>query len=129
MNNLNSIFYEHLENSLRKSLYDDITLGRWGEVRAGDVFIMSNEKFTALVHIIQLGQGFVTFQLRGLEFKGTYCQERELEAINDSQSGNNTSFLMFKHFPRIPKMLSLNAAVCELFFIPFSSRKPTQTNQ
>ncbi len=36
-----------------------------------------------LIHIIELGNGFVTFQLRGLEFKGTYCQQRELEVISD----------------------------------------------
>jgi len=28
-----------------------------------------------------MGNGFCTFQVRGMEFKGTYCQEREIEAI------------------------------------------------
>eukprot|EP00164_Ancoracysta_twista_P003566 GFYU01004761.1.p1 GENE.GFYU01004761.1~~GFYU01004761.1.p1 ORF type:complete len:425 (-),score=124.98 GFYU01004761.1:77-1330(-) len=34
-----------------------------------------------MVQIVEVGNGHCTFQLRGMEFKGTYCQERELEAI------------------------------------------------
>ncbi|KAF1770070.1 hypothetical protein GCK72_001888 [Caenorhabditis remanei] len=37
----------------------------------------------SLVHIIEVGNGFVTFQLRGLEFRGTYCHQREVEAITE----------------------------------------------
>jgi hypothetical protein len=33
------------------------------------------------VHFIEVGNGVITFQLRGLEFKGTICQEREQEAL------------------------------------------------
>lgn len=29
------------------------------------------------------GNGLVTFQMRGLEFRGTYCQQREVEAISE----------------------------------------------
>jgi len=110
LNNLNSIFYQHVENSLRATLYDDLVLGRWGDVKAGDVFIIANDKFTALIHIIQFGNGFVTFQLRGLEFKGTYCQERELEVIHENPAGSNTGFFFLKNFPRLPHFLSVNAA-------------------
>lgn len=35
------------------------------------------------MHIIELGNGLVTFQMRGLEFRGTYCQQREVEAISE----------------------------------------------
>lgn len=31
-----------------------------------------------MVHIIEVGNGFVTFQVRGLEFRGTYCHQREV---------------------------------------------------
>lgn len=95
-NNLNSIFYEHLTRSLQTSLYGDLALGRWGQVSQGDCYVLgtqiSNCRFTfgnqltllsfaasdnlnCLVHIIELGNGMVTFQLRGLEFRGTYCQQ------------------------------------------------------
>ena len=33
--------------------------------------------------VIELGNGLVTFQVRGLEFRGTYCQQREVEAISE----------------------------------------------
>eukprot|EP01117_Protostelium_nocturnum_P007085 TRINITY_DN2542_c0_g2_i1.p1 TRINITY_DN2542_c0_g2~~TRINITY_DN2542_c0_g2_i1.p1 ORF type:complete len:1401 (-),score=343.60 TRINITY_DN2542_c0_g2_i1:115-4317(-) len=79
--NLNSIFYEHLMVSLRSSLQESISLGRLGNVNTGDFFLIMNDKLTAILHIIEIGNGFCTFQVRGMEFKGTYCHERELERI------------------------------------------------
>lgn len=73
-NNLNSIFYEHLTRSLQHSLCGDLLLGRWGNYTQGDCFIMASDYLNALVHIIEVGNGLVTFQLRGLEFRGSvYC--------------------------------------------------------
>ena len=69
-NNLNSIFYEHLTRSLQETLCGDLTLGRWGRVNAGDCFILASDYLNALVHVIEIGSGLVTFQLRGLEFRG-----------------------------------------------------------
>ncbi|KAJ6217771.1 hypothetical protein RDWZM_008928 [Blomia tropicalis] len=85
-NNLNSIFYEHLTRSLQTSLYGDLILGRWGDVSQGDCFVLASDNLNCLVHIIELGNGLVTFQVRGLEFRGTYCQQREVEAISESVS-------------------------------------------
>lgn len=85
-NNLNSIFYEHLTRSLQNSLYGDLILGRWGDVSQGDFFVLASDNLNCLVHIIELGNGMVTFQVRGLEFRGTYCQQREVEAISESVS-------------------------------------------
>ena len=45
-------------------------MGRWGRVASGDFFILTSDRLNALVHIIEYGNGFVTFQLRGLEFRG-----------------------------------------------------------
>uniref|UniRef100_A0A3Q3AX36 Pecanex-like protein n=1 Tax=Kryptolebias marmoratus TaxID=37003 RepID=A0A3Q3AX36_KRYMA len=82
-NNLNSIFYEHLTRSLQHSLCGDLLLGRWGNFSTGDCFILASDYLNALVHLIEIGNGLVTFQLRGLEFRGTYCQQREVEAITE----------------------------------------------
>ncbi|XP_014862978.1 PREDICTED: pecanex-like protein 1 isoform X4 [Poecilia mexicana] len=82
-NNLNSIFYEYLTRSLQHSLCGDLMLGRWGNYSAGDCFILASDYLNALVHLIEIGNGLVTFQLRGLEFRGTYCQQREVEAITE----------------------------------------------
>ena len=97
--------------SLQRDLCGDITLGRWGRVTSGDIFILTNDQLNAVVHIIEVGNGFVTFQLRGLEFRGqlviiininiiiiiiniigTYCHQREREAITEpltNDDGNN----------------------------------------
>jgi hypothetical protein len=85
-NNLNSIFYEHLTRSLQHSLYGDLLLGRWGAVSQGDCFVLASDNLNCLVHLIELGNGLVTFQVRGLEFRGTYCQQREVEAISEGVS-------------------------------------------
>lgn len=85
-NNLNSIFYEQLTRSLQHSLYGDLVLGRWGLVNQGDCFVLASDNLNCLVHIIEFGNGLVTFQVRGLEFRGTYCQQREVEAISESVS-------------------------------------------
>lgn len=69
-NNLNSIFYEHLTRSLQHSLYGDVVLGRWGSVEQGDCFVLASDNLNCLVHVIELGNGLVTFQVRGLEFRG-----------------------------------------------------------
>ena len=45
-------------------------MGRWGNAEQGDTFIMASDSLNALVHIIEMGNGVMTFQLRGLEFRG-----------------------------------------------------------
>ncbi|CAH0726774.1 unnamed protein product, partial [Brenthis ino] len=82
-NNLNSIFYEHLTRSLQHYLCGDLLLGRWGQVQQGDCFVLASDYLNCLVHIVEMGNGLVSFQLRGLEFRGTYCQQREVEAISE----------------------------------------------
>ena len=54
-------------------------MGRWGRVASGDFFILTSDRLNALVHIIEYGNGFVTFQLRGLEFRG----EAQVAAVGD----------------------------------------------
>lgn len=78
-NNLNSIFYEHLTRSLQHSLCGDLLLGRWGNFSTGDCFILASDYLNALVHLIEIGNGLVTFQLRGLEFRGE--ESRMLEEV------------------------------------------------
>ncbi len=96
LNNLNSIFYEHLVTSLQLSLNREIEAGRLGVVSAGDFFLLVEDKLTAMLHIISIGNGYCTFQIRGMEFKGTFCQERELEAINRENYTNSNDSIMGK---------------------------------
>jgi hypothetical protein len=106
--NLNAIFYEHLTSVLQNSLCGDIMMGRWGNVQCGDFYVLSSDYLNCLVHIIETGNGFITFQLRGLEFKGTYCQQRELEAITEDNT-ENENFCCCK-IGHLKYMLSFNAA-------------------
>uniref|UniRef100_A0A8C3RQ87 Pecanex-like protein n=1 Tax=Chelydra serpentina TaxID=8475 RepID=A0A8C3RQ87_CHESE len=106
-NNLNSIFYEHLTRSLQHSLCGDLLLGRWGNYSTGDCFILASDYLNALVHLIEIGNGLVTFQLRGLEFRGTYCQQREVEAITEGVE-EDEGFCCCEP-GHLPYMLSFNA--------------------
>lgn len=54
----------------------------------GDCFVLASDYLNCLVHIIEMGNGLVTFQMRGLEFRGTYCQQREVEAISEGVEEN-----------------------------------------
>ncbi|XP_041121336.1 pecanex-like protein 1 isoform X3 [Polyodon spathula] len=107
-NNLNSIFYEHLTRSLQNSLCGDLLLGRWGNYSTGDCFILASDYLNALVHLIEIGNGLVTFQLRGLEFRGTYCQQREVEAITEGVE-EDEGFCCCEP-GHLPHVLSFNAA-------------------
>ncbi|KAI4814517.1 hypothetical protein KUCAC02_003709 [Chaenocephalus aceratus] len=107
-NNLNSIFYEHLTRSLQHSLCGDLLLGRWGNYTTGDCFILASDYLNALVHIIEIGNGLITFQLRGLEFRGTYCQQREVEAITEGVEEDEGCCCCEPG--HLPHMLSFNAA-------------------
>uniref|UniRef100_A0A8C4QNL7 Pecanex-like protein n=1 Tax=Eptatretus burgeri TaxID=7764 RepID=A0A8C4QNL7_EPTBU len=107
-NNLNSIFYEHLTRSLQHSLCGDLVLGRWGNFGTGDCFILASDYLNALIHLIEIGNGLVTFQLRGLEFRGTYCQQREVEAITEGVEEDDGCCCCEPG--HLPHMLSFNAA-------------------
>ena len=69
-------------------------MGRWGLVNQGDCFVLASDYLNCLVHIIELGNGLVTFQMRGLEFKGTYCQQREVEAITEGIEENHGNLVV-----------------------------------
>ncbi|KAG5897163.1 hypothetical protein JTB14_020892 [Gonioctena quinquepunctata] len=107
-NNLNSLFYEHLTRSLQQSLCGDLKLGRWGSVNQGDCFVLASDYLNCLVHIIEMGNDLVTFQMRGLEFRGTYCQQREVEAITEGVEENDGCCCC--DTGHLPNMLSVNAA-------------------
>lgn len=71
--------------SLQQSLAGDLALGRWAtSAQPGDCFILASFYLNCMVHVIEVGNGFITFQLRGLEFRGTYCQQREVVFIEFS---------------------------------------------
>ncbi|XP_055473540.1 pecanex-like protein 2 [Psammomys obesus] len=107
-NNLNSIFYEHLTRALQESLCGDLVLGRWGNYSSGDCFILASDDLNAFVHLIEIGNGLVTFQLRGLEFRGTYCQQREVEAILEGDEDDQGCCCCRPG--HLPHLLSCNAA-------------------
>lgn len=71
------------------------------------VSVLASDYLNCLVHIIELGNGLCTFQMRGLEFRGTYCQQREVEAISEGVQENEGCCCCTPG--HLPRMLSVNA--------------------
>lgn len=69
--------------------------------------MLASDYLNCLVHIIELGNGLCTFQMRGLEFRGTYCQQREVEAISEGVQENEGCCCCAPG--HLPRMLSVNA--------------------
>ena len=71
----------------------------------GDCFVLASFYLNCLVHVIEMANGLVTFQVRGLEFRGTYCQQREVEAISEGvdEDVGCCCFEPGKHFLRFKK--------------------------
>lgn len=91
--NLNQIFYIEFQARLRAQLASDIEKGVFGDVSAGDIFLFMCNQGTmhmiSILHIIDKGHGYVSFQLRGLELAGTFCQNREAEALDLENEWDN----------------------------------------
>ena len=90
-NNLNSVYYKQMLQTLQDSLANDVEKGRWGNVSGGDIFFIidHDNAMSCFIHIIESGNGHVSFQMRGLEFAGTYCQSRELEAMREDLAADD----------------------------------------
>lgn len=55
---------------LNKEKATNVSFSGLGKVNTGDFFILTSDSLNCMIHLIEIGNGFVTFQLRGLEFKG-----------------------------------------------------------
>ncbi|PRP78660.1 pecanex-like protein 2 [Planoprotostelium fungivorum] len=94
----NSVFYEQMLVSLRQSLYEQISLGRLGNVATGDFFIVMNDRLTAFLHIVEI---------RGMEFKGTFCHEQELQKMSKETYNRTDLFSLDKIHFRWPYTLGV----------------------
>ena len=74
----------------------------------GDCFVLASDNLNCLVHLVELANGLVTFQVRGLEFRGTYCQQREVEAISEGVEDDDSCCCCEPG--HLPHMLGANAA-------------------
>ena len=104
--NPDALFYYHLQMALQKTLNRDREAGRMGSVHVGDMYLLTNDTLTALIHIVSIGNGYTTFQLRGLELQGTICQEQELECIRRFDYSLEPNCCLPRPVGRLPPLLS-----------------------
>ncbi|KAJ3428678.1 protein pecanex [Anaeramoeba flamelloides] len=80
---LNLLLYRNILMSLESQLYEDIRYGRLGTISSGDIYIILNDKLTLILQIIEIGNGYCSFQIRGLDTSGeeTLCHNEEKKSI------------------------------------------------
>eukprot|EP00727_Mastigamoeba_balamuthi_P001880 m51a1_g1169 hypothetical protein (1249) ;mRNA; f:366881-373551 len=105
--NADSVFYHHLMIALQKCINRDREAGRLGSVHTGDVFLLTNDVLTAMLSIVSMGNGFTTFQMRGLELQGTFCQEQELAAVHRNAYNLDRNCVCPRSIMNLPACLTL----------------------
>lgn len=78
--------------------------------------MLASDYLNCLVHIIELGNGLVTFQMRGLEFRGTYCQQREVEAITEGVEENDGKCLDVYNSKNIQRSVNYMAPIVFILY-------------
>jgi hypothetical protein len=80
---------------------------------------MSEAQLTALVHIVQLGNRFVTFQLRGLEFKGVCGRRRR------GRGGANAAAYVGRERERLAGGFCMARRACGCLCVSLRSVRPS----
>jgi hypothetical protein len=70
VNALNALFFHSVSMSLVRGLHDDVSCGRYGTVRPGDVFLVAGQELKFFLMILGISRDEIRFQIRGLEFMG-----------------------------------------------------------
>ena len=80
----NAIFYQVIAESLKSKLFELVKTGKFGpKVHSGCFFLLfgGEDEYTIIIHLIEVNSEYVNFQIRGLELKGTLCQQREVQEL------------------------------------------------
>ena len=77
-----SLFYKDLSDALAKRLAIDVRNGVLPHCTENQFYLLCDDYFNAIIHIISCGVGYVVFQLRGLEVREqTLCHRNELQVV------------------------------------------------
>lgn len=99
-----SLFYKVISDSLCDKLATFMKEGTLFQATDNDFFLICDDYFNAIVHIISTGVGYVVFQLRGLEVREqTLCHINELNVVRNGVENMETlrNFVIAKIFTRI----------------------------
>lgn len=85
----NAIYIKLLASILELNLFQMIQKGQFGpKVEDNSFFLLrstTTQDYLIIIHIISIDNERVNFQVRGLEFTGTYCQQEELNALDSTE--------------------------------------------
>ena len=79
-----SLFYNVISESLADSLASMVSNGYFLTLVENNFFLICDNYFNAIIHIIEAGNDYVVFQLRGLEVRDqTLCHINELNIVRN----------------------------------------------
>lgn len=80
-----ALFYKDISDSLAEKMATDAEQGIFPFLKENKFFLLCDDHFNAIVHVISSGVGYVAFQLRGLEARDqTLCHRNELQIVRSS---------------------------------------------
>lgn len=77
-----ALFYKDISDSLAEKFATDAEKGIFPHISENMFFLICDDHFNAIVHVVSAGVGYVVFQLRGLEARDqTLCHRNELQIV------------------------------------------------
>ena len=98
-----SVFYRVISNSLSKCLSKAVLQGRICNLEDNSFYLICDDYFNAIIHIISTGNRHVIFQLRGLEITDqTLCHRNELNVIRNGIEDMESKNFLFASITTFP---------------------------
>ena len=77
-----ALFYKVISDALSLELQNYVIKGKLLEFSENDFYLICDDYFNAIIHIMATGANYVAFQLRGLEVREqTLCHQNELNVV------------------------------------------------
>ena len=93
-----SIYYEQAEDSILTQLSIAAKSGRLGSVQPESFFLLRHEDRIIWVQVLEKGNGYFTFSLRGMELQETSCHSLEATRIDDVMDSTFHKESKINHF-------------------------------
>jgi hypothetical protein len=77
-----TLFYRVISDNLGETFGDFVSGGRFIDVTENSFYLICDDYFNAIIHVVAVGAGYLVFQLRGLEVREqTLCHQNELNVV------------------------------------------------
>ncbi|OHS93987.1 hypothetical protein TRFO_11476 [Tritrichomonas foetus] len=118
-----SQFYKFINGSLAESLAKMVNKGYFPTLVENNFYLICDDYFNAIIHIIDAGLDYIVFQLRGLEVREqTLCHRNELNVVRNGLD-NLEDPRVFLIANVLTKFTSVLWKIVDAFFVCFGLPK------